>query len=298
MRALRYFLDEALASLWRGYKTGLVAVATIAAAFVVLGGFLIVTTNLERLLARWQEAAEFSVYVRDDWTADHRTGIESALGESGLVRAIELVSKAEALRRFKQNFGALAEATGDLSDNPLPASIEVRLLPDADPADVEALAQKTASLPGVADVRYDRRWIERLGNAVNLVRAGGLALVAILVLAAALTVASVVRLALLARREEIHIMQLVGAPLAYIKGPFVVEGLMQGGVGAIVAVTILWLTFLFVRARFIPALSGVIDPASVAFLSPPTCAALLAGGMMVGCAGGLMAARGAREVAD
>ena len=218
--------------------------------------------------------------------------------ESRLVRAVELVSKTEALRRFKQNFGALAEATGDLSENPLPASIEVRLLPDARPADVDALAQKTAALPGVADVRYDRRWIQRLENAVELVRAGGLALAAVLVFAAALTVASVVRLALLARREEIHIMQLVGAPLAYIRGPFVVEGLIQGGAGAIVAVTILWSTFLFVRTRSLPELTAAIDPASMVFLSLPTCTALLAGGMMVGCVGGLIAARSAREVAD
>ena len=66
MRALRYFFDEALASLWRGYKTGLIAVATIAAALFVLGGFLLLTSNMERLFARWQEAAEFSVYLRDD----------------------------------------------------------------------------------------------------------------------------------------------------------------------------------------------------------------------------------------
>lgn len=298
MRALSYFLDEALASLWRGYKTGLIAVATITSSFVVLGGFLIVTTNMERLFARWQEAAEFSVYLRDGWTADHRAGIENALRESRLVRAVELVSEREALRRFKQNFGALAEATGELSENPLPASIEVRLLPDANPADVDALAQTTASLPGVADVRYDRSWIQRLVTAVDLVRAGGLALAAVLVFAAALTVASVVRLALLARREEIHIMQLVGAPLAYIRGPFVVEGLIQGGVGAIIAVSILWLAFLFVSTRSLPALAGAIDPASIVFLSLPMCAALLAGGMMVGCVGGLIAARSAREVAD
>ena len=74
MRALRYFLDEALASLWRGYKTGLVAVATIAAALFVLGGFLVLTSNMERLFARWQEAAEFSVYLHDDWAPAQQSG--------------------------------------------------------------------------------------------------------------------------------------------------------------------------------------------------------------------------------
>ncbi len=298
MRALRYFLDEALASLWRGYKTGLVATATITAALVVLGGFLVLTSNLERLFARWQDAAEFSVYLHDDWAPAQQAAIESMLRDSHLVRAVELVSKGEALLRFKRNFGELAAAMQDLPDNPLPASIEVRLMANADPGDVDALAQRLSTQAGVADVRYDRRWIQRLMNAASLVRAAGLALAAVLIFAAALTVSSVVRLALLARRDEIHIMQLVGAPLAYIKGPFVVEGLMQGGVGAVVALGILWGTFVFLRSRPIPALAGVIDPSSIVFLSVPLCAALLGGGMVVGCIGGLIAARSAREVAD
>ncbi|MCM3881909.1 MAG: ABC transporter permease [Vicinamibacterales bacterium] len=298
MRALRYFLDEAVASLWRGAKTTLIAIVTIAVAFFVLGGFLMITTNLERLLSRWQEAAEFSVYLRDEAAAEQRTGIETVLRGSHLVRALEVISKEEALKRFKRDFGALAEATGDLTENPLPASIEVRLVPDANPADVQALAAKASSLPGVADVRYDRQWIQRLTRAVDLVRAGGFGLAAILVLAAALTVASVIRLALVVRREEIHIMQLVGAPLGYIGGPFVVEGLLQGGAGAGIALGMLWMTFLFARARMNPLLINGIDPAGLAFLPLSMIAAILAGGMIVGCIGGLIAARTAREIAD
>src|SRR6185436_17592419 len=169
-RAMKYFFDEALASLLRGYKTGLIAVATIAAAVLVLGGFLVVTSNMERLFARWQEAAEFSVYLRDEVTPTDRTAIDGALTGSHLVLAAETVSKDEALKRFRRNFGDLAAAVGDLPENPLPASIEVRLLPAADPADVEILAERVAKLGGVSDVRYDRQWIQRLLNAVRLVR--------------------------------------------------------------------------------------------------------------------------------
>lgn len=298
MRALKYFFDEALASAWRSYRTGLIATATIAAAFVVLGGFLILTANLERALMRWQDAAEFSVYLADGVAADVRATIENTVRGSGLVAAVELVSKDEALQRFKQHFGALVDAAGDMSANPLPASLEVRLQPEADPAGVEALAQKTAGLPGVADVRYDRRWIQRLMHAVGILRAGGFALAAVLVLAAALTVASVVRLALFARREEIHIMRLVGAPIAYIKGPFVVEGLIQGGLGAALALLVLWIAFVLLSGRLAAWLAGAIDPTSLVFLSLPTGAALLAAGMTVGSIGGWIAAHGAREVHD
>jgi cell division transport system permease protein len=298
MRALRYFFDEAAASLWRGYSTAIIAVATIAAALFVLGGSMVVTSNTERMFTRWQEAAEFSVYLRDDVTPPQRSAIEGALRESKLVQAAEIVSKDEALKRFKRNFGGLGAAADDLPENPLPASIEVRLVPEANPADVEQLAGRVAAAGGVADVRYDRRWIQRLIDAASIVRAAGFALATLLMLAAALTVASVVRLALLARRQEIHIMQLVGAPLAYIRGPFVVEGLIQGGAGALVAVAALWAAFAAVRARQILAVAGAIDPGSFVFLSLPKCLALLAGGMALGCLGGLIAARSTREIAD
>jgi cell division transport system permease protein len=298
MRALKYFFDEASDSLWRGFQTALIATATITVAFVVLGGFLILTSNMERVFTRWQEAAEFSVYLADAATPDQRAAIEKTLRESTVVGGIAAVSKEDALRRFKQNFGTLAEAAGDIAANPLPASIEVRLRPNANPADVGALAQKAAGLAGVADVRYDRQWIQRLMYAVDIVRAGGFALAALLVFAAALTVASVVRLALLARREEIHIMQLVGAPIAYIRGPFIMEGLIQGGLGAIAALVILWITFLVVRSRADAWLAGVVDPAALVFLSIPRAFMVLAAGMAVGALGGFIAARGTREVAD
>jgi cell division transport system permease protein len=220
------------------------------------------------------------------------------LRESRLIQAIEVVSKDEALKRFKRNFGGLGTAADDLPENPLPASVEVRLVADANPAEVERLAEHVATVGGVADVRYDRRWIQRLMDAATLVRAAGFALATLLIFAAALTVASVVRLALLARRQEIHIMQLVGAPLAYIRGPFVVEGLIQGGAGAVVAVAALWAAFVAIRARQIPAIAGALDPGSIVFLSLPTCLALLAGGMAVGCLGGFIAARSSREIAD
>lgn len=298
MRALRYFFDEAGLSLLRGVKTALVATVTITVAFIVLGGFLILTSNMERVFRGWRDAAEFSVYVSDVSTPDQRAAIEKMLRDSQVVGAIESVSKEEALRRFKENFGRLAEAAADLPANPLPASLEIRLRPDADPSQVESLAQRVTAMPGVADVRYDRQWIERLMYVVNIVRAGGFALAALLVFAAALTVASVVRLALVARREEIHIMQLVGAPIAYIRGPFVVEGLIQGGIGALAAIIILWITFIAVRGRADTWLAGAIDQSALVFLSVPAVAGLLAAGIGVGALGGYIAARGTREIAD
>jgi cell division transport system permease protein len=103
-----------------------------------------------------------------------------------------------------------------------------------------------------------------------------------------------VRLALHARRAEIEIMQLVGAPLAYIRGPFVVEGTLLGVTGAVIALALLLALYLGIREPLVTWASGVVDVGDVGFLSPGLMAALLAGGAVIGCLGGALASRAAR----
>jgi cell division transport system permease protein len=295
VRAIRYAFEEALASLWRGRQSGLLSTATIALALFVLGAFLIVTGNLERLGAEWGAAAEMSVYLKDDIGAADRNAIEGALAPGDVVAAREYVSKHDAIARFKQTFTDLAPTVDTVGDNPLPASYEVRLRADAaggsdaPGAAIDGLAARVRQMPGVADVRYDRQWLGRLLSAIAVVRGVGLILGTVLTIAAALTVANVVRLALYARRDELDIMKLVGAPSAYIRGPFVMEGVLQGGIGALAALGVLAVAFFAVRARYLAPLASAVNLSSVQFLGPELCLAIVVGGMLVGCVGGLVA---------
>jgi cell division transport system permease protein len=291
MRALRYAFEEALTSLWRGRQAGLLSTLTIALALFVLGGFLDVTSNLERLGAEWSNAAELSVYLKDDITPAERQAAEGVVAPSDLIAAHEYVSKPDALARFKQTFGDLTAAVDGVGGNPLPASFEVRLRPGPGVSDsVDALASRLRQTAGVADVRYDRQWLTRVLSAINVVRGVGLVLGSVLVVAAALTVANVVRLALYARREELEIMNLVGAPEAYVRGPFVMEGVLQGGMGALVALAALAAVFFALRGRYLVPLASAMNVTSIHFLPAELCAVLVVGGMAVGCLGGLVAA--------
>lgn len=291
MRAVRYAFDEAIQSLWRGRQSGLLSTATIALALFVLGAFLIVTGNLERLGAEWGSAAEMSVSLKDDLAPADRTAIENVLAPGNLIADREYVSKSEALVRFKRTFADLASTVDTVGGNPLPASYEVRLRSDGEGSSaLEGLASRVREMSGVADVRYDRQWLTRLLSAVGIVRGVGLLLASVLTIAAALTVANVVRLALYARRAELEIMELVGAPTAYIRGPFVMEGVLQGGIGAVVALVVLALAFFGLRARFLAPLASAMNLSSIGFLAPGLCAGIVVGGMLVGCVGGLVAA--------
>lgn len=294
-QALRYAFDEAVRSLWRGRQSGLLSTATIALALFVLGAFLLVTANLERLGNEWSRAAEMSVYLQDDISQEDRSKVERLLASSNLVAGKEYVSKADALARFKQTFADLAGAVDGLGENPLPASYEVRLHAGsggpASASSLEALASSLRQAGGVADVRYDRQWLARVMSAIGVVRTIGFLLGGVLTIAAALTVANVVRLALYARRDELEIMHLVGAPQVYVRGPFVMEGILQGGVGALAAVVALGAVFLATRSSYLIPFASAINLTSIQFLPWEIAVLLVLGGMGVGCLGGLVAAR-------
>jgi cell division transport system permease protein len=289
--ALRYALEEACASLWRGRRSSLLSTGTIALALFVLGCFLLLTVNLERLAGEWSRSAELSVYLADEATEAERLAVQARLAAGPLVASVEAVSKEAALVRFKQMFGDLAPAAEALEENPLPASFEVRLQAGASPTAVQALAAGLRETPGVTDVRYDREWLDRLVAAVSLVRRVGFVLAAILTLAAAFTVANVVRLALYGRRDELEIMQLVGAPTTYVRGPFIMEGVLQGGLGALVALAVLAVAFLTAQSRYLVPLAATLNVSRIQFLSVELALLLLTGGMAVGCLGGFLASR-------
>jgi cell division transport system permease protein len=290
MRAVRYAVDEALASLWRSRQSAMLSTGTIALALFVLGGFLIGTTNLQRLGTEWSSLAELSVYLRDDVTEAERQAIDTVLASSAIVESREYVTKTAALARFHQTFGELADSMDSLGSNPLPASYEVRLKPARAGTEVEGLAAGLRGAAGVSDVRYDQQWLARLRSAIALVGRVGLLVGAVFSLAAALTVAAVVRLTLLARRDELEIMQLVGAPAAYLRGPFVMEGILQGGIGALAALVALAVTFVALRARYLAPLAAAVNLSAVHFLPWELSVLLVVGGMLVGCVGGVVAA--------
>lgn len=295
MNALRYSFEEAWASLRRRPRASLTAVITIAAAMAIPGGFTVAMRNANRVMAGWEQSAELSVFLRNDVTPQQVSALEQAIDASGIASGRTFVSQGEALRRFRDDFPDLGAAAASLEQNPLPASIEARLDPGrARQEEVGTLVTRLTRLPGVADVRADRTWLARILSLMRMVRALAITIAGLLAIAAAFTVANVVRLAAVARTQEIEIMQLVGAPAAYVRGPFVAEGVIQGGAGAVLAVVLLGFALLGLQLRYAPVLTDTLGLPSVSFMTPLLAAGLIVGGMAIGCLGGYIAARGVR----
>jgi cell division transport system permease protein len=263
-----------------------VSVGTIAVSLFVLGAFLTLASALSGLVARWSETVQVIVYLEERIEPRVLESLENRLREDQAVASIERVSREQALERFRAMFRDLSSLPEDLGENPFPASLEVTLRPSLQsPAEVERLAKGLGEVPGVREVQYDLLWIERLSTGVRLVRVVGSFLGGVLLLAAVFTISNVIRLTIYAREDELDIMRLVGATRAYVKGPFVTEGVIQGGLGGLAASLLLWMAFAWLSRNL--ATSDLLPHATLA-LSPQIAAALVAGGMAVGLVGSLL----------
>lgn len=296
MRALlAYSLAEALSSLRRGWRASLLALLTTTAAVFVAAAALLVSINLREVFAKLGTASELTVYLRTTSTPRDRDRIDAVLAKAPGVQSRRYVSPQDALRRFSADVPELASLTTSLGENPFPPSFEVRLQPGAQgDASARQLVSTLEATGVVEDVRYDRQVIDRLLTGLTTTQQAGAMLASILVLAAILTITSVLRLSYLTRREEISILYLVGAPPRAIRGPFVAEGLLQALAGAVLALIILGVTFTTFRANYGQVVVDAFGLADVQFLPWTWVAGLLLLSAGLGALAGLGAAWRAR----
>jgi cell division transport system permease protein len=290
LRAVAYFFQEAAVSLWRSRLINAVSVGTIGISLFVFGAFLTVASNLTAVVQDWSRKVQVTFYLEDDLAANVRQSLVDRLEDDPGIESVAYVSRKEAVERFAELFPEMRSLPTDLGENPFPASVEATLRsgPDA-PQEIERIVRTYGPSPGVEEAQYDLLWVQRLTTAIQLVRWIGGFLGGVLVLASVFTISNVVRLTAYARQDEIDIMRLVGATQAYIKGPFVMEGMLQGGLGGLLSVAALWVAFR-VLVRDMVAASDLLNGA-VVFLPVELILAIVAGGMLVGVAGSLLSLR-------
>jgi cell division transport system permease protein len=283
---LAYFVREALRRIWVSKRTSFVAIAMIAISLVIVGGFLLVAENLQRAVVQAEGKSRVTVYFSSDARPEHLNAVNAYLAAHPDLARRHFISRDEALRRFRTYFTNLNDVIGQLDENPFPASFEI----DVAPAIVKTPAftrqiDELRAMGAVDDVQYEWAWAERLRHLVNLINGIGLAAGGILAVAAAFTIANVIRLAMLRYRKEIEIMRLVGATERIIRGPFLIEGILQGTFGGIVAIAILFGAFVAMRRMIAPASSLMWGFLFAGFLPWQKLLGLVAGGMLAGYIG-------------
>jgi cell division transport system permease protein len=209
------------------------------------------------------------------------------------VAEVRLVSKEEALERFRAGVGRGGAFLEGLDENPLPASLEIELEPASRSAEgMRVVAESLSGLPGIDDLASGQEWVEGYLRAIALVRGVGIGLGAILALAALLIVANTIRLAILARRDELEILALVGASRAFVATPFLLEGIAQGAIGGALALALLAALFRAALPELEFGLALVLGGVEPRFFAPAEAAALVAGGAGLGMVGSAFALSG------
>ncbi|MBV9493428.1 MAG: ABC transporter permease [Acidobacteria bacterium] len=290
--AFSYFFREAVRRIWISKRTSFVAVAMITISLLILGSCLLVAENLERAVTQWQGKSRVNIYLETEATDEEVRTVDAFLAARPTLAHRQFVTREQALARFRSYFSNLSEVVGQLEENPFPPSFEVEVTPQI--AQSRGFDQDMAQLRGIAgveQVQFDWEWLNRLKRLVGIVNLAGIVAGGILAVAAAFTIANVIRLTMMLYREEIEIMRLVGATERIIRGPFLIEGLLQGTLGGLLSVGLLYVFFEAARRTIAPSSSLLWGFLFVGFLPWQKIAALVAGGMLAGWFGSWLSVR-------
>lgn len=249
MRSVR----EALAGFGRAPLLGGLSVGAIGVSLLIVGLFAVAGHNVDRALSGIESRVEVVAYLRDDLD-EELVGLATAeIQAYPEVAAVTYVSKVEALYRASQEMTEFSDVFSDLEVNPLPASLVLQLTAGSRTPDAaERVAQRLEGYDFVEEVRYGREWVDRLYRLRRIVGGGALLLGGSFAIGAMLLIGIAVRMAVLARRNEISIMKTVGATEAYIRRPFLVEGLFTGLLGGLLATALTYGAYRIVDRTLLP----------------------------------------------
>lgn len=234
------FHRRALRRAWRQFQEGSlshwITTLIIALSLTIYGSLALILGNAEATLDAWRGESRITIFLKKEADAEVATRLQEELASRNGVVGLRVVTPADAIGRLREMLGSEGGLLDGLEANPLPYSLEMQLDGVDHAATALALADDMGMRAEVEAVSYDRQWMERLAAVLGTLRYTGMALSALLLVAVALIVSNTIKLTIIARREEVEVMRFMGATDAFIKTPFVYEGVIQGGLGGILAV--------------------------------------------------------------
>lgn len=289
-----FLVGEAVRDLRRAGGAALSAMLLIALALAALGAFWTVTSNLGDVVVRWRDQVRVIVYLRAEPAASAvSTLLERVQAVPGVAGAT-YVSRAQALASLRRVLGDDATVVDQLGGNPLAASIEITpaAAAAASPDAARAMLAALAALPEVEEVAGSADWVDRLSEWQRLLGLVGLGIGGVLALAAILTVTTATTLVLHARRHETEIMRLCGAPEFVVRLPLLLQGMLQGLIGAVIAVGLLVGAWRLAAPHVEPLVGLTLGLPQLTFLPPAQLVALIVTGTLLGGLGGWLARAG------
>jgi cell division transport system permease protein len=256
--SLGYTVRESFSGFRRTKLSSVISIITVSISLLLLGIFAVVSINTTRFVEALRDRLEMEAFLREPVTVEQRLALERAVRGVEGVESVDYISKDEAARIFKQEFGE--DITQVLDFNPLPPSFKIRLrLTYRTAAAASALSDRVAAIEGIESVRYRKGLLELIDARTKAVHNLSLVLGVLISVSAIFLVSNTIRLAIYAKRKLIRTMELVGATRAFIRSPFLLEGMLQGLLGGLVSSGILYVLIEHTLRLLSPELSGYVQ---------------------------------------
>lgn len=234
LRIIKNVIKQGFQGMWRNKGMGVASVTSIGAVLVILGIVLIMILSLNNLVIDIKDKFdEIQIFLKDDISESEIENIEDELNGIDGIKSVVFKSKGQALQEMKEDWGDEGYLLEGLESNPLPDTFIVQL---ENIEDTGMVTKSIEKLDGIDKIQYNQDIIEKLILIANYVRTGGLIIVAILLLVSVFIISNTIKLTVTARKREINIMKYVGATNGYIRGPFIIEGVLFGLVGALISI--------------------------------------------------------------
>ena len=285
---LAYFTSRALTNIRQNLFVNVVTVGTITIALLIISYFLLIFLNLEGLADTWSNRVQVTVYFDQEPSPPDLSQLKARIQSLAGTERVDYVPKEDAMRRFRARLKGQESLLDGVTADVLPASLEITLKRGSRGTDaVEVYVAQLKKLPAVKEVQYGEEWVRRFTTFMNFMRLVGLLLGGFLVLAVVFIVSNTIKLTIYSRKEELELLSLVGATRMFIKAPFLIEGLLQGMIGALLTLVLLvasYFAFLHNAGNF---LSFNPADAGLSFLPAEFVAGILFSGMALGFLGSL-----------
>ena len=282
INTVEYFVREVIHSLRRNNWMSVASIGTVAVSLFIFGMFLMLVMNMNKMVDAMESQVQIMVYLEDDFSRDDARDLEVDLKKMQGVEKVTFVPKEEAMEKFKERLGDQKTLLDALDEtNPLPDSFEVMVV---QPEMVKTAAENIEKFEGVDSAKYGQDVMEHLFDITRLIRIFGFALMMVLALATLFIISNTIRLTVFARRKEIAIMKYVGATDWFIRWPFVLEGIVMGFLGSLIASVVLRFTYSGITAKIYDTLAFFPLIPEEPFLNYVTMIVVI-GGMIMGAIG-------------
>lgn len=279
-----YFIKKAMANIFENRLVHLIGIGTMSIAFLIFYAFILIFVNLNYWTEEQGSSLTMSIYFKEE---PEKAEIENIKKELFLFPGVTIkrfISKDDAMKSLRRKLGDKARLLDGLKQNPLPASLEIILSRDKG-GDTLSYQLKTRleKITIVDEVQYSQEWIRRFQAIMEAIKIVGIIFGGLLFLAALFIITNTIKLTIYSRKEEIEILKLVGATNRFVKIPFMIEGSIQGFLGGVVALLILFLVYIIAIAK-IDIRIGFAS-LDIVFLSPQYILFLLLMSVVIGFIG-------------